>query len=273
MINDKKLIINNSTAMSIGRVFVLTKNVFREVVRERILFIIGFYALILAVAFRLLPEVAASTEDKMFLDFGLAMMSLLGLIVAVFVGTGMEKRTLLVLIAKPVSRTEFIVSKYLGLSAVLGVLITAMTIIYLGFLRYGNIPYPLTSILLAVVFLFLQLTLIAAAAISLGVFTNSLLAAPLTFGVYLMGNITQDLIKFGRMSNNPDVERLTKGLYLFLPDLSRLNLQNDAVYGMGALPDSSALITSAGYGLLYSAMLSGYSCSREKSFSFLTVDG
>ncbi|MBW4512332.1 MAG: ABC transporter permease [Scytonematopsis contorta HA4267-MV1] len=246
--------------MSIGRVFVLTKNVFTEVVRERILFIIGFYALILAAAFRLLPELAASTEDKMFLDFGLAMMSLLGVIVAVFVGTGMvnkeiEKRTLLVLIAKPVNRTEFIISKYLGLSAVLGVLIAAMTIIYLGFLRYGNIPYPLTSILLAVLFLFLQLSLVAAAAIALGVFTNSLLAAPLTFGVYFMGNITEDLLKVGRISNNPDVERLTKGLYLVLPDLSRLNLQNDAVYGIKALPSTSALITSAGYGLLYSAML------------------
>jgi len=122
--------------VSLGRIFVIATNVFREVVRDRILYIIGFYGILLAAAIRLLPEVAATTEDKIFLDFGLAAMSLLGLIVAVFVGTGLvnkeiEKRTVLVLIAKPISRGEF-TGKHLGLSAVLALLVAAMTAIYLA---------------------------------------------------------------------------------------------------------------------------------------------
>jgi len=64
--------------VSLGRIFVIATNVFREVVRDRILYIIGFYGILLAAAIRLLPEVAATTEDKIFLDFGLAAMSLLG---------------------------------------------------------------------------------------------------------------------------------------------------------------------------------------------------
>lgn len=246
--------------MNPARIFVLSNNVFREVVRERILYIIAFYALILGAASHLLPQLAAATEDKMFLDFGFAAMSVLGLIVAVFVGTGMvnkeiEKRTLLMLISKPVSRSEFITAKFLGLSSVLAVLIAAMTAIYLAFLQFIQVPYPLESILLAAVFLFLQLSLISAIAITLGVFTSSLLATPLTFAIYLIGNITQDLLKLGRLSNNPGVERITKGLYLVLPDLSRLNLQNDAVYGFNALPESGTLFTNASYGILYSVML------------------
>jgi len=62
--------------VSLGRIFVIATNVFREVVRDRILYIIGFYGILLAAAIRLLPEVAATTEDKIF--FGLAAMSLLG---------------------------------------------------------------------------------------------------------------------------------------------------------------------------------------------------
>ncbi|WP_071190015.1 ABC transporter permease subunit [Trichormus sp. NMC-1] len=246
--------------MNITRTFVMSKNVFQEVIRDRILYIIGFYALILAVANRAIFEFAATSQDKIFLDFGLATMNVIGLIVVVFIGTGLvnkeiEKRTILMLIAKPISRSEFITSKYLGLSAVLAVIIAAMTAIYLGFLQFGKMSYPISSILIAAFFLFLQLTLITAVAITLGVFTSSLIATALTFAVYLMGNITQDLVALGRLSQNPGVERFTQGLYLILPDLSRLDLKNDAVYGLQAIPDTMTLIGNAGYGLMYSFML------------------
>jgi ABC-type transport system involved in multi-copper enzyme maturation permease subunit len=249
--------------MNAGRIYVMAKNVFREVVRDRILFIIGFYALILAVAIRLLPDFAAATEDKMFLDFGLAAMNVLGLIVAIFIGTGMinkeiEKRTILMLIAKPVSRSEFIASKYLGLLAVIAVLIAAMTAIYLLFLQLGNIPYQMSSMVVMAIFLFLQLSLMTAVAITLGVLTSSLLATALTFAVYLMGNISQDLVQLGRLSENPGIERLVQSLYLILPDLSRLDLKNSAVYGFSAFPNSGdwmTLLGNASYGILYSMML------------------
>ncbi len=246
--------------MNFRRVFVIAKNVFQEMVRDRILYIIGFYALILAIAFRVLPEFAAATENKMFLDFGLGAMSTVTLIVAIFLGTGLvnkeiDKRTILVMIAKPVSRSEIIAGKFLGLSVVLAVLVTVMTVIYLGFLQIGNIPYSFLSILIAAFFLILQLSLITAVAITFGVFTSSLLAVTLTFAVYLMGNITPDLVNLGRLSNSPFIERITQSLYLILPDLSRLDFKNDAVYGLPALPDTAVLMTNVGYGLFYSVML------------------
>lgn len=246
--------------MNLGRIYVMATNVFREVIRDRILYIIGFYALLMVVVMQLLPQIAATTEDKIFLDFGLAAMSILGLIVAVFVGTGLvskeiEKRTVLVLIAKPISRAEFIVAKHLGLSAVLGLLVAAMTIIYLALLQFQGITYPLGSILIAALYLFLQLSLISAVALALGVFTSSVLATLLTFAVYLMGNFSQDLVNLGRISKNPGFERLTQGLYLILPDLSRLDLKNQAVYGAALLPDPLTLLANAGYGVFYTVLL------------------
>jgi hypothetical protein len=70
-----------------------------------------------------------------------------------------------------------------------------------------------------------------------------------------MGNITQDLFALGKLSSNPTMERITQSLYLILPDLSRLDLKNDAVYGLQALPDTITLMINAVYGLLYSFML------------------
>ncbi|MER3494416.1 MAG: ABC transporter permease [Mastigocladus sp. ERB_26_2] len=246
--------------MNFGRLYVIATNVFREVVRDRILFMIGFYIIILATAIYFLPEFAAATEDKMFLDFALAAMNLLGLVVAVFVGTGLinkeiEKRTVLVLIAKPISRAELIVGKYMGLLSLLAVLITAMTVITLVFLQLGKFPYSIASVLISAFFLFLQLSLMTAVAMTLGVFTSSLLATVLTFAVYLMGNITQDILQLGRLGRKHGIETLTQALYLVLPDLSRLDVKNDAIYGLAALPNSTTLISNVGYGLLYTLML------------------
>jgi len=112
----------------------------------------------------------------------------------------------------------------------------------------------LGSILLAALYLFFQLSLITAVAIGLGVFTSSVLATLLSFGVYLMGNFSQDLVELGRLSRNPGFQRLTQGLYL-LPDLSRLDLKNQAVYGSELLPNPLTLIANAGYGLLYTVLV------------------
>lgn len=244
--------------MSLARIWAIAANGFREVIRDRVLYLIGFFALALGIALRLLPEVAATTQDKIFLDLGLAGMGILGVIVSVFVGTGLinkeiEKRTVLVLIPKPLSRAEFIIGKHLGLSGVLAVLVVAMTAIYLLGLRASSIEYPLVSILVSVVYQFLELSLITAVALMFGVFTSSLLATLLTFGVYMMGHLSRDLVELSKLSENPGIERMTETLYLVIPDLSRLNLKNDAVYGV--LPPFPELFLNGLYGLLYIVLL------------------
>ena len=120
--------------MNMGRIVKIAKNVFGEAIRDRILYIIGLFALLMVAAVRLIPELSVGTDDKIILDFGLAAISILGLIVTVFIGTNLvnkeiEKRTVYILVAKPLSRSELIVGKHIGLSAVLAVLLIVMTVI------------------------------------------------------------------------------------------------------------------------------------------------
>jgi ABC-type transport system involved in multi-copper enzyme maturation permease subunit len=246
--------------MMLGRVFVIASHVFREVIRDRILYLTGIFALILIASAAFLPEVAAGTEDKMLLDVGLAAMGIIGLIVAIFIGTGLvnkeiEKRTVLVLISKPVSPAEFIVGKHIGLSAILLVLLAAMTAIYLLVLLFNQVSFSVLSILIAVFFLWLELSLIIAVAILLSVFTSSLLATLLTVAVYLMGHLSPDIVKLGKLAKNPTLEMVTQGIYLILPDLSRLDLKNQAVYGLFLLPGSEALLLNFLYGMIYIILL------------------
>jgi ABC-type transport system involved in multi-copper enzyme maturation permease subunit len=241
-----------------SRIFTLASNVFWDVIRERVLYLTGFFAILLVAAQVLLREVSAGTEAKMVVDVGIAAIGVLGLVVTVFVGTGLinkeiDKRTVLVLLSKPVSRSEFIIGKHIGLSAVLAVLIALMTGIYLGILSLYKIQYPLGSILVAALYLFLELSLLTAVGILFGVFTSSLLATLLTFAVYVMGHLSRDLLQLGEISKNPAIKNVTQGIYLVIPDLARFDLKNEAVYGL--LPDTVTLLVSAVYGLIYIALL------------------
>jgi Cu-processing system permease protein len=248
--------------ISILRIWAIAANSFREVIRDRILYFIGFFALLMAFAWRLLPEIAVGTHEKIFLDLGLAAIGLLGIIVAVFVGTGLinkeiDKRTILVLIPKPLSRAEFILGKHLGLSGVLVVMLGVMLVIYLLMLLGMKVSFQALPLIVSVFYLGLELILIAAVAIAFGVFTSSILATLMTFGVYLMGHISKDLIQLGMISKNANILAITKNIYLILPDLERLNFRNEAVYGL--LPSADVLIANALYSLVYTGLLLGIS--------------
>jgi ABC-type transport system involved in multi-copper enzyme maturation permease subunit len=244
--------------MNLIRVLTIANNGFQEVIRDRILYFIGFFSLLLILAQRLIPEIAAGTHEKILLDFGIGAISILSVIVAIFVGTGLinkeiEKRTLLMLIPKPISRAELILGKHLGLTTVLAVMVVIMMVIYLGMLSFSGITYPTGALATAAVYLLLELALLVAVSILFGVFTSSILATLLSFGVYLMGHFSQDLVELGKLSKNASIESLTTSLYLVLPDLSRLDLKNEAVYGL--LPNSTELVNHALYGSLYTALL------------------
>ncbi len=244
--------------MNLSRIWTIAANGFQEVIRDRILYIIGFFALLLIIAQRLLPEISVGADDKIIVDFGLGTIELLGAIIAIFVGTGLinkeiEKKTVLVLIPKPISSSEFILGKHLGLSAVIAVMVSIMMVIYLIILTVSGISYPLGSLIISSFYLLLQLSLIIAISLTFGVFTSSILATLLSFGVYLMGNFSSDLLELGKISKNDSIKFFTEVLYVILPDLSRLNLKNEAVYNV--LPSINELIAHGLYGILYTMML------------------
>jgi ABC-type transport system involved in multi-copper enzyme maturation permease subunit len=160
-----------------------------------------------------------------------------------------------VLLAKPVSPWEFIVGKHLGLSAVLAVLLAGLGLMFAAMLGITGVSFSFPSLALATGFMLLEAMLLTEVAILFGVFTSSLLATLLTFAVYLMGHLTQDLVAFSQIAENPGLQRLTQGIYLVLPDLERLNLRNLAVYGLDLLPDPLTLLAHLAYALVYSALL------------------
>lgn len=243
-----------------ARIWTIARNVFLEVVRDRILYVIGVFAVVMTMAIALLPEVAAGTEDKLILDTGLAAINILSLFVVVFVGTGLinkeiEKKTVLVLIAKPVSRWEFIVGKHLGLSLVMALLISALTFVMLGLLSFSGVPYELHLMLIAVLFMFLEMMLLIAAAMMFGVITSTVLATLMTLAIFAVGHETRNILALDKIAESENFRRIAEGLFLVLPDLERLNLKNEIANGFVAPPSGGGLLENAAYGLIYTALL------------------
>src|SRR6266480_4335379 len=110
-------------------------NVFKESVRDKVLYNLVFFAVMLIAVSYLLGELTAGQDVKIIKDLGLAAMSVFGLFIAVFIGIGLvskevERRSIYSLLAKPIGRQQFIVGKYLGLVLTLLVNVTVMTIAY-----------------------------------------------------------------------------------------------------------------------------------------------
>ncbi|WP_038019012.1 ABC transporter permease [Synechococcus sp. PCC 7335] len=243
-----------------SKIWTIARNVFLEVIRDRILYVVGIFAIIMVMAIVLLPEVAAGTEDKLILDTGLAAINLLSLLVVVFVGTSLinkeiEKKTVLVLIAKPVSRTEFILGKHFGLSLVMAALIGALTLLMLGLFSISGIPYQLDLMLLAISFMFLEMVLLIAAAIMFGVITSTVLATLMTLALFAVGHETRNILAFDQIAESESFRRVAEGLFLVLPDLERLNLKNEIANGFVAPPSGGGLLENAVYGLIYTVLL------------------
>lgn len=120
------------------RVYAIALTSFREAIRDRILFaVLGLGAA--SVLFGLsLGSISYGEAVRVLVDHGLLTISLLSNLIAIFLGANflykeVELRTLYVLLAKPVRRSELVLGKYVGilLAVVVFVLATATLLLAL----------------------------------------------------------------------------------------------------------------------------------------------
>lgn len=240
------------------RIWAIAHNVFRETVRDKILYLVLLFVVVMAGAVLLLPDISNGAEVTVVLNLGLAGINILALLVAAFIGPNLinkeiEKRTMYMLVAKPLSRAELIVGKHFGMAVLISVLLAIMTPIYLGGVAILQTDLPYTSLLLAILFIFFEQVVILGAALLFGVITSSLIATLLTLALYVMGHLSQTLLQFAQNMEASVAKSMMQGLFLILPDFTRLNLKNDAIYAQ--LPTPADMGFSALYSLCYATGL------------------
>ncbi|MEL7474922.1 MAG: ABC transporter permease [Cyanobacteria bacterium J06555_12] len=244
--------------LNVNRVWAIAHNVFREMVRDKILYLVLLFLAVMTGAVLLIPDIANGAEVTVVLNIGLAGINILALLVAAFLGPNLinkeiEKRTMYLLVAKPISRAELLVGKHIGMSVLISVLLAIMTPIYLGGVAMLQTDLPFGSLVLAILFIFLEQVVILGAAIMFGVITSSLIATLLTLALYVMGHLSQTLLQFASNMDASATKTIMQGLFLILPNFTRLNLKNDAIYAQ--LPSPADMGFSALYSLCYATAL------------------
>jgi ABC-type transport system involved in multi-copper enzyme maturation permease subunit len=245
-------------------------NVFKESVRDKVLYnLVAFATLLIGISY-LLGQLTAGQDVKIIKDLGLAAIATFGLLIAVFIGIGLvwkevERRSIYSLLSKPIRRSEFVLGKYAGLALTLFVNIGVMTVAFYAVLAVMNTQFPESvrdawpapatdpRMLGAIGLIFLELLLVTAIALFLSTFSSPFLSAALTFGMWIIGHFNADLRNFEAVVDSKSAAYLARGLYYILPNFAAFDVKTQVVH---ALPvPASYLATTAAYAAAYIALV------------------
>ena len=239
---------------------VVALNTFREAVRDRVLYNLIFFALLMMGAAVLVGTISIGIERLVIVNLGLSAISIFGLVMAIFIGVGLvskeiEKRTLYTLLSKPIRRWEFLVGKYAGLLLTLAVNTLFMTLGLAAALRYVSHQFLRAdvSILVAVYFILLELALVTALALFFSCFSSPLLSTLFTLGIYIAGIFARDIRDFGEVTRNPVLGQVTRVIYYILPNFHNFNAIAAAAHGE-SVPLSLVAMNTL-YTILYAAVI------------------
>jgi len=238
------------------RAGIVALNTFREAVRDRVLYSLVFFALLMMAAAILVGQISIGIEDTVIVTLGLSAISMIGLLIAVFIGVAlvskeMDKYTLYALLAKPVRRWEFLLGKFGGLVLTLAVNTAAMALGLLVVMLYvkHSLQGSDAVVLVAVYFILLKLALVVALALLFSCFTTPLLAILFTVGLYIVGLYVQELRDMPLEVMSPAMSSFTKWLSYLLPNFENFNVMAMAAHGR-AVP-GALILQNTLYAVVY----------------------
>ncbi len=245
------------------RLAVVAGNTFRETIRDKILYNLVFFALLLIGSSVLLGTLTIGEQSRIVNDLGLAAINLVAVIIAIFVGIGLvskeiERRTIYTILARPITRVEFILGKYVGLGLIVAINIGIMFMMFLATIWISGHAIH-GSLFQAIGLIFVEALLVMAIAMLFSTFSSSTLSATMTLGLYVIGHLTSDLKGIAEKTNNQLSEAALTALYYICPNLELLNVKGQAAAGVPVSLEYQALATA--YGLLYAALLLVAACA------------
>lgn len=230
-------------------ILIIAWNTFREIIRDRVLYGIVIFAFLLFGVSLALGQLSFAEQARISADFGFTGIQLSACILSVFVGGALvareiEKQTVLTLLARPVSRTQFIIGKYLGLAWVVSVIMTGLALALLVLVISLELSVQI-SFLYAVIGIFLEACVLMALALFFGSFTRPVLTVAFSIAFFLIGHWAGSLSFFAEKSASPFFKTAAGIITRGVPDLERFNWRSAPVYGTDVLLEE--VLKATGY--------------------------
>lgn len=224
------------------KIIAIALNTFRESVRDRVLYNLVLFVLLLVIASVVMGRIAVGQERRIVINVGLSAMTIFGVLISIFIGIGLvskeiEKQTIALILAKPVRRSTFVLGKYLGLCLTLLVNTAVMAVAVMLALLYVSRGFDAmqASLWPGAFLIFLELALITAVALLFSCFSSPALAALFTLLIFLIGRWSPDLKLLAEASPSLVTRAICRALYHLLPNLANFNYINEIARG-GTVP-------------------------------------
>lgn len=205
-------------------------NTFKEAIRNRILYFILVFAVILILISGVLSELTYADRSKIIMSFGFTAINVFAAAIAVFLGVSLvynelEKRTIYTIVSKPIGRWQFLLGKYFGLLLTVWVNIIVMTMVFLVMIHYyvgmtqGHSgwfmtvvraicraavtivywpAYKETAMIMPVIFVtMLEMGMVTSFAVLFSSFSTPVLSMMFTVMLFIAGRLNEDIVRFG----------------------------------------------------------------------------
>jgi len=241
------------------RVFAaLAWNGFREARRNRVSVILALFVVAMLLSSSLVSDVTVWTFERVLTNFGLGMMSIALTLLAVFLSSSLlareiERRTLFLIVSKPVSRGAFIVGRLAGNMLTLAFLLLVMSTLF--FIQYRFLlGYEITiPQLQAIGMLLFELLIVSSVGFVMSSFSSQMVSAMVTLGIFFAGHLAGDIYVLASKAPSQALQWLGKSVYYLLPNLDRLNLRPMASYDI--ITPAGDVLRAAAYAVAYSAVM------------------
>jgi Cu-processing system permease protein len=187
-----------------SRVFAIALNTFREAIRHKVLYGILVVVVLSNLFALVLGEMSLHHEARVAVDVGLAGVSLFGSITAIVLGVSLlyneiQKKTIHVILAKPIERHEFVLGKYLGMAITLTLLVALFVVFLAALLAVANAVNPYeqlhwtSSLTKAVLLGWMEVLIVAALAVFFSSFSTPYLSGVFTFALFFLGRTSDEI--------------------------------------------------------------------------------
>lgn len=243
--------------MNATAIWVIATNTFRQTVRQRLFYNVAVFGVGMVLLSMVVGALTFGYPDRVVRSIGLSGVSLALNAIALLISAGLvhqeiDRKTLFVVLARPVRRWQYVLGRYLGLVFALAATLAGLSAVFFLALTLAA-GEPLSTDFMALGVGLIEAAIIGAIGVVLSCFSTPMLSAGIGIGVWIAGATTDDFMRLAEKAGDPAAKAVATAAYYVLPALSRFNFRDEAIYQTPiALADVSA---SALYGVCYAMAL------------------
>ncbi len=243
-------------------ILALALNGFRESRRNRVTVVVFAFAFAMIFLATFALGFTVATFERVLTDVGLGVMGIITAVLTVFLGVGLipkeiERRTIFMIVSKPIRRSDFILGRYLGNVLTIYAIVAMMAVLFYAQVLVEGAPLRASHVV-AAFGLMLEATLLSAVAFAFAAWSSQFVAGVATIGLYFLGHMAGDLFRMAERQTEPFAKLVMKGMYYVLPNLGRLDFKLRATYDDAT--SAAELLGATTYTLAYTALLLTIAC-------------